>query len=143
MARPRKNIRLTEEFFISTENKTNKKLTLTRTLPYIDECKNLIAKMVKQTFRDYCNLYHSTRLVDREIFQEAKDFIFDNTYVTNWGGKERNLQDFLDIIGVEIEWFRVKVEETRIGKKYRQKKSRESEYAKCIFEEESIRKDSK
>jgi hypothetical protein len=101
----------------------------------------LIAKMVKQAFRDYCNLYNSTRLADREIFLEVESFLFDDSYITDWGGKKRNLRDFLDIIGIEIEWFRAKVEETRAGKKHRQKKTRESDYVECVFEEESTEED--
>jgi len=135
LAKPRK-IKMVEEFYISTDNKTNKKLTLTRTTPFIDECKSLIAKMVKQTVKDYCNLYDSKRVLDFDIFLEAQAFLFDDDYQTNWGGKERNLRDFLDIIGVEIEWFRKKVEETRIGKKHRQKRNREEGYVEIILSDE-------
>jgi len=92
--------------------------------------------MVKQTVRDYCNLYNSTRVLDLDVFLEAQSFIFDDNYITKWGGKERNLRDFLDIIGVEIEWFRKKVEETRVGKKHRQKKYKEEGYVEIILSDE-------
>jgi hypothetical protein len=99
-----------------------KELVLHRTLPFVDECKTLICNMVKQAFRDYCNFYYSKSIVGLAIFEEAQKFIFEDDYVTSWGEKERNLTDFLDILNLDIHWFRYKVEEKRKEKYLRKKK---------------------
>lgn len=114
-----------------------KELTLHRTMPYIDECKILISNMVKQVFRDYCNFYNSRSIVGMEIFCEAQSFIYDPDYFVCWDNKERNLQDFLDILDIDIDWFRHKVEEKRLEKSVRKKTSRNKQKE----EEEDVAKD--
>lgn len=90
-----------------------KTLTLKRTPLYLDECKKLIAEMIKQSVRDYVNFAYSKVLVEQEIFEEAFDFLFDDECFVDWGGKERCLKDFLDILCIDIVWFR-----EMIDKKY-------------------------
>ncbi len=77
--------------------------------------------MVKQVFRDYCNFYDSKSLIGLDIFNEAQAFIFDQDYFVCWGEKERNLQDFLDILNIDIDWFRNKAEEKRLEKSLRKR----------------------
>ena len=86
-----------------------KVLVLERTCPHLDECKRLIAEMIKQAVRDLYNFEEAVLPAERELYNTAVDFIFDDECFVDWGGKERCLRDFLDILDLQIDWFREQV----------------------------------
>ncbi len=77
-------------------------------LPDIEECKFLLLKVVEQAVRDYCSFADSVEPELIDICKEARDFIFDDEYFIEWGGRELNLQIIMDILDVDIDWFRKK-----------------------------------
>lgn len=81
-------------------------LLLDRTTPHVDECKRLIAEMIKQAVRDFINFEDTCSATELEIRNEATDFLFDDNYWVKWGGHERTLRDFLDILDIDLVWFR-------------------------------------
>lgn len=87
----------------------NKTIYLEQTLPEIDECKKLILEVLKQAVRDYQNFSTAISGKDKEIFEETKDFIFDDEYRFFWGDKEVSLKDILDILSIDIDYFREKI----------------------------------
>lgn len=75
----------------------------------LDECRALICKMIEYAVRDYVSFMHSKLPKEQELFLFAEAFIYDDSYRVDWGGEEKSLQDFLEIIGTEVEWFRDQV----------------------------------
>ena len=93
----------------------------------IDECRFLILKIVEQTVRDYMALYEIVSIKDEYIqnmavtrdeyiFHTAAGFIFDDSYTIWWGDQELTPADLLELVDINIDWFRQKVRE-RIKKK--------------------------
>tara|TARA_Y100000310_G_scaffold96132_1_gene93926 strand:- start:1102 stop:1434 length:333 start_codon:yes stop_codon:yes gene_type:complete len=77
-----------------------------QTTPYQDECRRIIAEMLKQAVRDYLNLDKSKDKDDQEDWKFAEAFLFEEEYRVDWGGKDRSLEEFLGILGIEVEPFR-------------------------------------
>lgn len=86
-----------------------KTLVLKRTLPHLDECRVLLSKVVKQARTDFLNFFGSEVEVEREIYEEVVDFLFDDECYIDWGGREMNLKDILDLLGIDLIWYREKV----------------------------------
>jgi len=76
---------------------------------YTDETRYLIYKIVEQAIRDYLSLYNAKTLADKFDYQTAVSFLFDDNYTINWADEEKNLEDLLDIINIDISWIRYKV----------------------------------
>lgn len=66
-------------------------------------------KVLEQAIRDYCSLHESDTTLERETWESANDFLFDDEYRINWGGLELRTEDFLDIIDLDIHWVRDQV----------------------------------
>ncbi len=81
-------------------------LILVQTTPHIDECKIIISKMVGQAVRDFVNFAYSTVPTEMEHAEAAKNFLFDDEFIVTWDNKDRNLKDFLDILDIDVTWFR-------------------------------------
>lgn len=80
-------------------------------LPDIEECKFLLLKMVEQAVRDFVSFADSDEPELIEICKEARDFLFEDEYFIEWGGRELNLQIIMDILDIDLEWFRKKTRE--------------------------------
>jgi len=93
-------------------------------LPEIDECRLLILKMIEQTVRDYLNLENSPAPIERWYFEAAECFLFEEEYRVDWGGCEKSLKDFLDIIDIDIDWFRDNVHKLKNKKSKQIQKTR-------------------
>lgn len=79
-------------------------------------------KVVEQAVKDYTLIkspHYSDKYRSRHIknWESARDFIFDDNYLIDWGDQQMNLEDILDIMDIDIDWFRKK---TRI--KYEQER---------------------
>ena len=77
--------------------------------PDIEECKILILKMLEQCVRDYCNFFTSEKESDQQIWQEARALLFDNGYRVLWGDMDIEVAQLLDIVDIDLEWFREEV----------------------------------
>jgi hypothetical protein len=91
-----------------------KNLILYRTTPHIDECKCLIMEVLKQAIRDFYNLADSNITEDINIYNEAVEFLFEEGYTIDWGGANYTLDDLLDILDLDIKWFRERILAGRI-----------------------------
>src|SRR5574343_679589 len=87
----------------------SKELLLVSTTPHLDECKIIISKMIGQAVRDFVNFAHSSLPTEQEYADLAEGFLFDDDYTVTWDGKDRTLRDFLDILDLDIVWFREEV----------------------------------
>jgi hypothetical protein len=86
-----------------------KKLPANNLFPQLDECRYLIIKIVEQAVRDFISLGNSSAPIERNYYETACEFLFDNEYKIDYGGKERSLQDLLDILDIDVQWFRERV----------------------------------
>lgn len=92
----------------------------------IDECKYLILKMIEQTVRDFINLEHSSVPIEIQYYESACQFLFDDEYYIDYGGTDKNLENLLDILDINIKWFRervVKIKNSKIDKRVKKRKN--------------------
>ena len=75
-------------------------------IPDEEQCRLLMLKVLEQAVRDYCTLIDSEIVNDKESWENARAFIFDDDYYFRWGDWELNLESFLDILNLEIDWVR-------------------------------------
>jgi hypothetical protein len=76
--------------------------------PDDEECKFLLLKVIEQAVRDFISFADSTEPELVEICLEARSFLFDDDYYIDWGEQELNLATIMDILDIDIEWFRSK-----------------------------------
>ena len=79
----------------------------------LDEARIIIAKLLEAAERDYLNLEDALTPVEKMHFLTAESFIFEEDYRINWGGVERSFTDFCDILNINAEWYREKIEKER------------------------------
>lgn len=75
-------------------------------LPDEEQCRILMLKVLEQAVRDYCSLSDSHSSLDKETFEQARAFLFDDDYHFMWGDWELTLESFLDILNLDVEWIR-------------------------------------
>jgi hypothetical protein len=78
-------------------------------MPDLEECRLLMLKVLEQSIRDYCSLQNSETLVERETWESARDFLFDDEYRISWGDMSLKTEEFLDIVDLDIQWVRDQV----------------------------------
>ncbi len=74
-----------------------------------DEVRFLLLKIVEQAVRDYMTLEKAASLYEQESYQTAGQFLFEDNYIIDYGGVERSLRDILDILDLDIDWFRQRI----------------------------------
>lgn len=74
--------------------------------PDIEECRILMMKVLEQAIRDYISLSNSELPNDRETWESARDFLYDEEYRFKWGDLELSTEEFLDILDLDISWVR-------------------------------------
>ncbi len=84
------------------------KFYLSDYVPNTEECRFLLIKIVEQSVRDYTSLADSEEPELIDICKEARDFIFDDDYYIAWGDLELNLPMILEILDIDVGWFRDK-----------------------------------
>jgi len=85
-------------------------------IPNIEEYRFLILKVVEQSVRDYLLLSRSDLPSDIYLWKTAASFIFDSEHKIMWGDLEMSLEDLLDVVDIDVIWFREKV-----ARRYQQK----------------------
>jgi hypothetical protein len=75
-------------------------------VPDVEECRILMLKVLEQAIRDYMSLQNSELPNDREAWESARDFLYDDEYRLKWGDMEISTEEYLDIIDLDINWVR-------------------------------------
>lgn len=75
-------------------------------LPFIDECKRLILKIIEQAIRDYISLEHARAPIEKYYYETACEFLFNEEYTIDYGGEDKTMRDLLDILDLDIDWIR-------------------------------------
>ena len=75
-------------------------------VPDIEECRILMLKVLEQAIRDYISLADSELQSDKETWESAKDFLYDDEYRLIWGDYELSIEEYLDILDLDINWVR-------------------------------------
>lgn len=65
--------------------------------------------MIEQAIRDYFNLSRSIVPIEVQYFESAAGFLFDDDYLFRWGDYEISLENVLDYLHIDIDWFRSKL----------------------------------
>tara|TARA_Y100000310_G_C20637076_1_gene791759 strand:+ start:541 stop:900 length:360 start_codon:yes stop_codon:yes gene_type:complete len=87
------------------------KFYLSNYLPNQEECKIIILKIVEQASRDYLALHNAGSPALKYAWETAKDFIFTENYLIDWGGQDVTPRYLLDLVDINIEWLRRKMKE--------------------------------
>lgn len=74
--------------------------------PNIEESRLLLLKVIEQAVRDYLSLEGVDIPHARVYWESARDFLLDDDTYIIWGNEEFNLEDILDILDLDINWFR-------------------------------------
>jgi len=83
----------------------------------LDEARVIIIKLLEATERDYLNLEDSTIPIERWYFLTAESFIYEETYKIDWGDSEKSFTDLCEIVDIDPEWYRDKIERIREEKR--------------------------
>lgn len=89
--------------------KVKPEIVLTDYTPNEEECKYVIFRVIYQAVADYMNL--SDPKTEEEIFnwESARDFLFNEEYFLLWGTQEVKSVDLMDLVDIDPEWLRDKV----------------------------------
>lgn len=83
-----------------------KDVKVDRTAPDIQECRLIILHTINQAVKDYENFREKTKPEDREIFETADGFLFDDNYLVDWGDRPVGLRKLCDHIEIDLDWLR-------------------------------------
>lgn len=108
--------------------------------PNLEECRLVLLKIIEQAKRDLINYADATLSVKREIWEEARQFLFDDDYLIMWGDQEMSLQHIGQILGLEVQWMREKLVKEIIRISKRRKKYAEEESGDTSSEQSEGRK---
>lgn len=81
-----------------------------------EESKILIMKCCEQAIRDYQLLGDSELASEREAWETAKDFLYDDDYLMFWGTWEISPRELLDIVAIDIDYLRCNITKKLEGK---------------------------
>ena len=77
--------------------------------PNDEECRLIILKLTEQASRDYLTLYNADSPALQQVWETAKEFIFNDIYIISWGHKNVTPTYLLNLINIDIEWLRRKI----------------------------------
>lgn len=101
--------------------------------PEPEQCRFLMLKVLEQAVRDYCALVDSELPNERLLWKMARDFIYDDEYLIQWGEWELNITEFLNILDIDVDWAREQCTKKFLDKqsnKARQENRHGDKYAK-------------
>ena len=78
-------------------------------IPQPDEILYLLLRVVEQAIRDYLSLDKAAAPIEKEYYDTACQFLFDDEYVMEFGGANKTLKEILEMLEIEVIWFREKV----------------------------------
>lgn len=76
------------------------------TLPSSKECKFLLLKVIEQAVRDFLSMHNARFDNERETWRNARSFIYDEEYRLSWGNYNFSLEDMLNILDLDVDYFR-------------------------------------
>ena len=79
--------------------------------PDDEECKIIILKIIEQASRDYLSLYKGKTAALQHSWETARDFIFKDNYLINWGMNILTPAQLMELVDIDIEWLRRKMRE--------------------------------
>lgn len=82
-----------------------------------EQARFLLLKVIEQAVRDYTTMSDSTVPSERLTWESARDFMYDDEYRIDWGDWALNLEELLDILDVDIRWFREQTTKKFKGRK--------------------------
>ena len=100
--------------------------------PYPDEGRCLILRTVLQAKKDLINFIDAQTPKQKEDWQTAYDFLFNDEYYVDWYDDPLRLEDLLDILDINIDWMR------RIARRDLEEKLRRRHAKKGTGEESGI-----
>lgn len=77
--------------------------------PNLQECRELLLKVIEQAKRDVVNYYDSQITKYKTIYEEAREFLFNDDYEIDWGGQTRTMEELNQILGLDLDWGRRKL----------------------------------
>lgn len=75
----------------------------------LDETRILFLKIIEQSIRDYVNLSDSKVPIEQGYFETAKSFLFDPDHTINWFVYEITLEEILQYLNIDYDWFKRKL----------------------------------
>lgn len=79
--------------------------------PDPEECRIIILKIIEQASRDYLSLHKGKTAALQYTWQTARDFIFKDKYLINWGGRVTTSAELMELVDIDINWLRRKMRE--------------------------------
>ena len=95
----------------------NVKFRLEDFTPDNEESRILIMKVVEQAVRDYLLLYNSEFANEKEAWETAHDFLYDDEYRLEWGTWTLSPEELLEIINMDIHYIREQIAKRFAAKK--------------------------
>lgn len=96
--------------------------------PNIEESRFLLMKVIEQAVRDYCALSEATLPAEIVLWKTSRDFIFNDNYTIEWGDKDMSFEDILDVLDLDVHWFREQTQkkfEARLKNNGKEKKGKQ------------------
>jgi len=91
-----------------------------------DDCYFIIFKIIEQAVHDFILLDKSANFKDRDDYYTACEFLFNNEYTIMYGDEEKKLEELLELIDIDINWFKnkiIKLKENRVNNLQEKRKS--------------------
>lgn len=85
--------------------------------PTLEQCKYLMLKVIEYAVRDYCSLESADLPSEKEAYQLASNFLFDDNYRFMWGDWELSFEDMLDILDLNLDWTRKQIRRRSNGQR--------------------------
>ena len=87
------------------------KFYLSDYIPDPEECKIIILKIIEQASRDYLSLHKGKTASLQHTWETARDFIFKDKHLINWGGRIITPAELMELVDIDIDWLRRKMRE--------------------------------
>ncbi len=80
-----------------------------RTLPLPDECRLIFLHLIRQAIDDYHIFKDRKSAEDKEVWETAAGFLFDDNYTIDWGTHSLTLKDICQYLNLNTNWLRQKL----------------------------------
>lgn len=76
------------------------------TTPSLDQCNAIFLKVIEQAIKDCYVLYGTKRFDGNNTWLSAYDFIFDDSYLIEWGDLLFSPEEIMSMVGFNIDYIR-------------------------------------
>jgi hypothetical protein len=84
-------------------------VAVNRSLPEEDECRVLLLLIIKQAIEDYRFYSNKNRPEDKEIWNTASAFLFDDSYYMDWAEETIDFKTICGLLGFNAAWLRNRI----------------------------------